>query len=245
MTSCVPDYSSHVRGGGAGGTGCGSKGVRGAYYDLEPLYNFSSTQFDRPWPCAPLPIPATPGLLLQVDCRGAAGGRGYDGSFIPARAPGGSGGSGGRGDGPPGRSAAGCWPPRPSVGSKGFEYGGIVPASSVGRPLPLNTGLGLNPRRWGGTELYMSGWAESRLPSLLSLPTSFPLFCRLVQLGMRCPGTLGGIEVAMGVLGTTVLFRPQQHRLTHLRRAKMMSSATMPTTIETGIATCRFCLYHA
>ena len=91
----------------------------------------------------------------------------------------------------------------------------------------------------------MSGWAESRLPSLLSLPTSFPLFCKLDQLGMRCPGTLGMIEVTTGVLGTVGLLRPQQHRLTHLRRAKMMSSSMMPTTIETGIATCRFCLYHA
>lgn len=63
---------------------------------------------------------------------------------------------------------------------------------------------------------------------------------------MRCPGTLDGIEVTMGVLGMICgLLRPQQHRLTHLRRPKMMSSATMPTTIETGIATCRFCLYHA
>jgi hypothetical protein len=81
----------------------------------------------------------------------------------------------------------------------------------------------------------MSGCAESRLPSLLSLPISFPLFCKLVQLGMRCLGTLGGIEVAMGgievamgVLGTIVgLLRPQQHRLTHLKRAKMMSGATI------------------
>ena len=82
----------------------------------------------------------------------------------------------------------------------------------------------------------MSGCTELRLPSL-----SF------VQLGIRCPGTLDGIVVVMGDLGTTTfgLLRPQQHRLTHLRREKMMRSTMMPTTIETGIATCRFCLYHA
>jgi len=95
----------------------------------------------------------------------------------------------------------------------------------------------------------MSGCEELFLPCLPGLRTSFVLsfvlFCRLVQLGIRCPGTLDGIAATTGVLGTTGLLRPQQHRLTHRRREKMMSSSTMPTTIDTGIATCRFCLYHA
>lgn len=137
----------------------------------------------------------------------------------------------------------GCGGDSVSMGSKGLGYG-IGPTSSDDLPLPLNAGL---PPRRGAVELNdrggMSGCAESRLtPS----PKPFLLFCKLVQLGMRCPGTLGGIAVVMTGWRTTFgLLRPQQHRLIHLRREKMMSSTTMPATIETGIAICRFCLYHA
>lgn len=179
-----------------------------------------------------LPTPAIPDSP-QADCCGAAGGRGYDGSDAPSEETG----------RPPGRSAAGWGGGSPPMGSKGLGYG-KGPMSSDDLPLPVNAGL---PPRWGVTELNdrggMSGCAESRL---LCSPKSFLLFCKLVQLGMRCPVTFGGIAVAMTGWGTTFgLPRPQQHRLIHLRRPMMMSSAIMPATIETGIEICRFCLYHA
>lgn len=135
----------------------------------------------------------------------------------------------------------GCGGDSLPAGSKGLGYS-TGAMSSDG--LPLNAGL---PPRGGVARLNarggMSGCAESRL---LCSPKSVLLFCKLVQLGMRVPVTFGGIAVAMTGWGTTFgLLRPQQHRLTHLRRAKRMSSATIPATIETGIEICRFCLYHA
>jgi hypothetical protein len=109
--------------------------------------------------------------------------------------------------------AAGTCVARP-VGSKVFWYS-IGAVSSDRRSLPLNAGLYVC---CGRTELYISRGAESRL---LSLPTEFPLFCRLVQLVICCAVTLDGITVPMGGLGTIFgLLRPQQHRLRHLRRLR-------------------------
>ena len=163
-----------------------------------------------------------PDAAPQVDCRGAAGGRGYAGpgvgwgwdwaerdrSRLPGRSATGCGGATGCG------VDTGAGP----LGSNGFGYSmGTVSSDSLPLPLALNAGLAprLGVYRGGGGG-GMSGCAESRL---LSPTTSFPGAWRLVQLGMRCPGTLDGIAVAMGVVGATIgLLRPQQHRLIHLRR---------------------------